>query len=146
MSTSQELIHFFFKNVSITLRNRRKLRRFLVRLFKREGKPLESLNYIFCSDKELLKINKMYLKHNYYTDIITFDLSDQATTSADVYISTDRVRENARAFGTTYSKELLRVIFHGALHLCGYNDKTPNQKKTIRKKEDGLLIQFERFT
>ncbi len=133
-------IHFLFNDVKISLSDRNKLKAFISNLFKKEGKKLEKLNYVFCTDKELLRINRDWLHHDFYTDIITFDLSEDAgTKSGEIYISADRVRENAGLFKTSIKKELLRVIFHGALHLCGYKDKTPKEKKLMRVKEDKYI-------
>lgn len=137
-------IQFFFQR-AIRLSNKRKLNRFLNSIFKTEGKTLESLSYIFCSDKYLLNINRKFLNHDFYTDIITFDLSDNhLAVNGEIYISVDRVKENARVFKTSFNSEFLRVLFHGALHLCGYNDKTQSQRQKMRKKEIEYL-QLYRF-
>ena len=112
-------------------------------IFRREKKKLRSLQYVFCSDEYLLQINKGFLKHDYYTDIITFDLSSSSEVEGEVYISLDRVKENALSFSQSYYKELLRVIIHGALHLCGYKDKTKSQVAEMRKTEDLYLLLFE---
>jgi probable rRNA maturation factor len=109
-------------------------------LFKKEKRILGELHYIFCSDTYLARINREYLHHNTYTDIITFDLSEsKAAISGEIYISIDRIRENAVLYNTSFRDELHRVIFHGALHLCGYKDKTTKDAKTIRAKEDFYL-------
>ena len=98
------------------------------------------INYIFCSDSYLLIINKEYLGHDYYTDIITFDQSDQENQiSGDIFISIDRVRENAETFNVSFTDELHRVMIHGVLHLIGVNDKTPDEKSEMRKLEDHYL-------
>ena len=124
----------------VDLRDRTHLKKFLATLFKKEGKPLGELQYIFCSDDYLLEINRQYLDHDFYTDIITFDLSEKGQPiNAEIYISVDRVRENAREFGTSLKKEMQRVIFHGALHLCGYKDKTSAQEKEMRQMEEKYL-------
>lgn len=138
MST-QSPIRFFFENKSVSLRDRTRLKAFIKTLFKREGKKLDSVNYIFCSDKRILEINRQFLNHDYYTDIITFDLSESAQITAEIYISLDRVRDNAKTQATTLQSELHRVIFHGALHLCGYGDKTKAEVKVMRGKEESLL-------
>jgi len=131
----------------LDLRDRNRLKRFLATLFKKEGKSLDELQYIFCSDNYLLEINRQYLNHDYYTDIITFDLSEKGQSiNAEIYISVDRVRENAREFGSSLKQELHRVIFHGALHLCGYKDKTANQKKEMRQMEEKYLALWTRFS
>ncbi len=132
-------INFFFQHPT-TLRNRTNLKNCIEHLFKAEKRPLESLNYVFTSDEELLTINQQYLKHDYYTDIITFDLAAKGLpTQGDIYISVDRVKDNARQLGQPFYKELHRVIFHGALHLCGYGDKTPKEEKKMREMEDKYL-------
>ena len=131
----------------ISLAERTRLKRFLVALFKRERKPLAELQYIFCSDAYLLEINRQFLHHDFYTDIITFDLSEKGQpTSGEIYISVDRVRDNARNFDSSFKKELHRVIFHGALHLCGFKDKTPKEELEMRKMEEKYLALYERFT
>jgi rRNA maturation RNase YbeY len=145
---SKQLIHFYFEKVEFSLKNRTQLKRFIGELIAEEKKKIDNLNYIFCNDKVLLEINRRYLNHNFYTDIITFDLSASSKEIlADIYISVDRVKENSRDLKMTIQKELQRVMFHGLLHLCGYNDKTENQKKLIRRKEDHYLnLYFKRFT
>jgi probable rRNA maturation factor len=133
-------IQFFFLQQNISLTQRTSLRTFIKGIFKKEQKKLEDLTYIFCSDEYLLEINKSHLKHNYYTDIITFDLSETpGTITGEIYISTDRVRDNATTLGVTIKEELHRVIFHGALHLCGYKDKTAKDAREMRVAEDRCL-------
>jgi probable rRNA maturation factor len=136
-------IQFFFPQHNVSLPNRTALKKSIEELFRKEGKSLASLSYIFCSDEYLLRINKSYLKHNYYTDIITFDMSESpGETIGEIYISTDRVRENAANLGVSIKEELHRVIFHGALHLCGYKDKTVKDAKTMRLAEDKYLAAY----
>lgn len=131
----------------IDLRDRSRLKKFLISLFKKEGKGLNELQYIFCSDRYLLEINRQYLNHDYYTDIITFDLSERnQPINAEIYISVDRIRENAGDYNSTLKKELHRVIFHGALHLCGYKDKHPQDQKLMRHMEDKYLELWFRST
>jgi probable rRNA maturation factor len=137
-------IHFFFQSKT-RLPQGRKLKAFLPILFKKEGKLIESLVYVFCSDKYLLKINQAFLKHDYYTDILSFDLSKSKNIDGEIYISVDRVKENAKELKINTSLELLRVIFHGALHLCNYSDKTKLQKQKMRKKEDEYLFHYSMF-
>jgi len=109
-------------------------------LFRKEKTKLEQLQYIFCSDEYLLEINKQHLQHNYYTDIITFDLSNNPkAVIGEIYISIDRVKDNAQNYEVSFKQELLRVIFHGALHLCGYKDKTQKDQVLMRKAEDKYL-------
>jgi len=137
-------ICFFFKDVSYNLRNRKKLKEFISYLFKKEKKNLRVLNYVFCSDEFLLGINQKYLRHDFYTDIITFDISNSKTEiSGEVYISLDRMKENSSLFKVTFLQELLRVVLHGALHLSGYSDKRSAEKKLMRQKEDYYLDMFQ---
>ena len=135
---------FFNKaDKSITLGNRIALKSFLEQQMKKERIKVECLQYVFCSDKYLLNINKQYLNHDYYTDIISFDLSEiKGQLVGDVYISVDRVKENAKTMKNTQVNELLRVIFHGALHFCGYKDKKPADAKLMRSMEDKWLRAF----
>ena len=133
-------IHFHFLEGGFTLAERSSLKTFIETIFKREKKKLADLNYIFCSDDYLLNINKQYLKHDFYTDIITFSLSEpEEPISGEIYISIDRVRDNSAQFRTSLKKELHRVIFHGALHLCGYRDKKKEEELLMRKMEDKYL-------
>jgi rRNA maturation RNase YbeY len=130
----------------VSLMERTRLKRFLISLFKRERKALGELQYIFCSDPYLLEINRQFLHHDFYTDIITFDLSEKGKpVSAEIYISIDRVRDNAQNFDSSLKKELHRVIFHGALHLCGFRDKTPKEELEMRKMEEKYLGLYQRF-
>jgi len=133
---------FFFEQKDFTLKNRTRLKVFIESIFRKENKKLESLNYIFCSDKRLLEINRQYLRHNYFTDILTFDLSDQDSTRAEIYISIDRVRDNAKKLKLSFKSELHRVIFHGALHLCRYGDKTQKEIRKMRVMEDYYLQMY----
>lgn len=125
------------------LRQRRRLKNFLVAIFRREKRALASLSFVFCSDKFLLDINKQFLQHNYYTDIISFNLAHKnEPVEGEIYISLDRVKENAENLDQYYYMELHRVIFHGALHLCGYKDKTSKEIFVMRAKEDFYLKQY----
>jgi rRNA maturation RNase YbeY len=133
-------IRFHFPYTGFSLKERGRLKQFITGLFRREGQPFIAMDYIFCSDKALLEINKTHLQHNYYTDIITFNLAlPGQPVEGEVYISIDRVRDNAQDFDQTFRQELHRVIFHGALHLCGYKDKSPSDIRTMRKREDKYL-------
>lgn len=135
-------IHFFFHHTNITLNNRSQLKAFIEQLFRSEKRKLSSLQYIFCTDEYLLEINRQYLQHDFYTDIVSFELSDTAATEGEIYISVDRVRENAGFLGKTIKEELHRVIFHGALHLCGYKDKLKKDQLEMREKEDRYLQEY----
>ena len=128
----------FQKHIKIT--NRKALKEFLKGIFESEGIQLGELDYVFCDDPYILNVNQTFLKHNYFTDIITFDISDSPTeVVADIYISAERVRENALKLQVSLSAEVLRVIVHGALHLVGFRDKTSSEKAKMRAAEDKYL-------
>lgn len=133
-------INFFEEDIAYTLKQKTAVRNWVTETIQAEGFKLKELNYIFCSDSYLLQINQQYLDHDTYTDIVTFDNSDIAKTiTGDIFISIDRIRENAAKFGVTEANELHRVIIHGALHLLGYKDKSPADKKKMTLKEDFYL-------
>lgn len=134
------IIRFFFPYNNFSLTRRNELKGFIQYLFKKENTQLNSLNYIFCSDEYLLPINQQFLNHDTYTDIVTFPLNESGEpVEGEIYISIERVRENALTQGTSFVSELHRVIFHGALHLCGYKDKLKDDKLTMRTMEDRYL-------
>ncbi len=138
-------IKFYCADIHTTpITNKKFLKSFISYLFKKEKKSLASLSYVFASDNYLLEINQKHLKHNFFTDIITFDLSNNTKEIiGEAYISVERVRENAIKQKTTLKKELLRVIFHGALHLCDYTDKKKSEITIMRQKEEEYLCLFE---
>lgn len=124
----------------ISIKQVRKLKAFIEHLILAEKRIPGPLSFVFCTDEYLLSINKQYLNHHFYTDIITFDLStSKKVISGELYISIDRIKENAKEFKTTTTNELQRVMFHGVLHLCGYKDKSPKDIKLMRTKEDQYL-------
>jgi len=135
---------YFHQQTTVVLQQRKALKIFIPSIFKTEKKEVNQLDIIFCSDNYLLELNKSQLSHDYYTDIITFDLSESksAPIIGELYISIDRVRDNANTFNTTFKRELHRVIFHGVLHLCGYNDKKKEDIVTMRKTEDIYLNKY----
>lgn len=136
-------ISFNQADSKVALANRVALKCFIEKRMKKEGFSIETLTYVFCSDKYLLKMNKDFLSHNYYTDIISFDLSETpGNLIGEVYISVDRVKDNAKTHGTTLKEELHRVIFHGALHFCGYKDKKPADTIKMRQMEDRWLAAY----
>ena len=140
---SKSKVYFFFDNVQVSLNNRSKLKKFIESIFKTENRTLLNLSYVFCSDKRLLKTNRQFLNHDYYTDIITFDMSEnKKEITAEIYISVERVRDNAKKAGHFMSLELRRVIFHGVLHLCEYSDKKVAEKAKMRRKEDFYLNKY----
>lgn len=133
-------INFFSQKPRFKLSNSKKISSWIKKTIEREGASLISLNYIFCSDDYLGDINIQFLKHKTLTDIITFNYNPSKTEiEGEIYISVDRVRENAQTFETDFQTELNRVIIHGVLHLLGYNDKNKSQKKAMREKEDSYL-------
>ena len=139
-SRSKSKVYFFFLNNAFSFRNRISVKRFIETVFKKENRRLGEISYIFCSDVDLLALNKKFLSHNYYTDILTFNLSgDSDEINAEIYISIDRIKENAVFLKTPYQQELFRVMIHGILHLCGYSDHTPRKKGIMRKKENYYL-------
>ena len=116
------------------------MRTWLNGIIQQEGYKISYLNYIFCNDKYLHKINLQYLQHDFYTDIITFDNSNiKATIESDIFISIQRVKENAKTLKINFTDELHRIMAHGVLHLCGYKDKTPKAKLLMTAKEDYYL-------
>ena len=131
----------------ITLNDRTLLKGFIKDIFKKEKKKATSLTFVFCSDDYLLQINKTYLHHNYYTDIITFDLSNPSLNEiyGEIYISVETIRSNSQRFNTTIKSELHRVIFHGILHLCGYMDKNTTDQNTMTGKEDFYLTKYVQY-
>ncbi|HEX7906351.1 MAG TPA: rRNA maturation RNase YbeY [Chitinophagaceae bacterium] len=142
-SYSQSKVCFFFESVKPTLRHRTELKQFIESIFRKERKALKHLNYVFCTDNQLLQINRDYLKHNYFTDIISFDLSETSLVmEGEIYISIDRVRDNASDHLVSFNSELHRVIFHGALHLCGYKDKLKEDKIKMRAMENKYLAMY----
>lgn len=119
-----------------------KVNRWLNKVVLNEGKSLMSVGIVFCSDEYLLDINKRFLKHDFYTDIVTFDYTEGLNIIGELYVSLDRVRDNAGVLGVEYKNELLRVMVHGVLHLCGYHDKSEKEVKVMRGKEDYYLSCF----
>ena len=144
MATSKKTkVHFFSHDLPTSLKNTTNLKHFIESIFKKEMQRLDSINYIFCSDQVILEINKKYLNHDFYTDVITFDLSpNNKAIAAEVYISIERIRDNAKQLRLSIKSELHRVLFHAALHLCGYNDKKKKDKEVMRKRENDLLTKY----
>lgn len=133
-------IHFFYENIPFKLKQALKLKAWIKATIQKEGFELDQLNYIFCSDEALLERNIQFLQHKTLTDIITFDLSEKEDLiEGEIYISVDRVKDNAGKFSKSFEDELHRVIIHGVLHLVGYGDKKPKLKAIMREKEDYYL-------
>jgi rRNA maturation RNase YbeY len=133
-------IHFFYEDISFKVKNSRKLKTWISNVVTKEKSTIKEVNYIFCSDSYLLTLNQDYLNHNTYTDIITFDNAEaDKNLEGDIFISIDRVKDNASGFKVSFEQELHRVMIHGVLHLLGYKDKTSSQKSLMRKKEEACL-------
>ena len=136
-------VQFYFLERNPALKERTRLKLFIEKLFTSEKMKLGNLSYIFCSDEHLLTINNDFLKHDFYTDVITFDLSSSKNEiEGEVYLSVDRIKDNAKQLGVSFKEELHRVIFHGALHLCGYKDKKKEEALIMRSKENKYLKRY----
>ena len=129
----------FHNHGPYVLQNKKDVRGWLMSSVAHMNCKLGDINYIFCDNEQILEINKQYLNHDYTTDIITFDYSENKTLSADIYISIEQVRENKTIYNVTMLDELHRVMIHGILHLAGWQDKTEDQQKKMRKEEDYYL-------
>ena len=137
---SKIAVNFFTEDLTYTLKHKTKIRNWLLNAIIAEGYVLDELNFILCSDEYLLVMNKQYLDHDTYTDVITFDNAEEAKTiTGDIFISVERTQENARSFKSNTFNELCRVMIHGTLHLLGYKDKSKADKNMMTKKEDHYL-------
>lgn len=136
------MISFQNQTISFKLKEKTRLKAWIKAVTEKEQHRLGDINYIFCTDDELLDINLQHLNHNTYTDIITFDYTEGNRISSDIFISVDRVEENAKKFKVAFEEELHRVMIHGILHLCGYKDKSKADAKLMRMKEDASLKLF----
>ncbi|SKC19256.1 rRNA maturation RNase YbeY [Dyadobacter psychrophilus] len=137
------MLNFFTENVDFDLLRPLKTKKWIKNTSISEGYEIADLNYIFCDDEYLLEINKQYLDHDYFTDIITFDNSEEDNViEGDIYISVDRVKENAATFHADFETEMRRVLIHGLLHLMGYDDTDEKLKAAMRAKEDQYLLLF----
>jgi probable rRNA maturation factor len=135
------MLQFFFENIEeITIPPLTK--DWLQNLIYSENKKLGEINYIFCDDERLLQVNRDFLQHDYYTDVITFDYVKGKTISADIFVSLPRISDNAKSLSKDFNSELLRVLAHGVLHLCGYKDKSKYEILEMRSKEDYYLSIF----
>ncbi|UXP33426.1 rRNA maturation RNase YbeY [Reichenbachiella agarivorans] len=133
-------IQFFYEDTDFVLGQENNIRQWILHTINAEKHELLNINYIFCSDEYLHQVNVDYLDHDYYTDIITFDNSEEeGKIEADLFISIDRVSDNANQQSITFIEELRRVMVHGVLHLVGYNDKTDEEKSLMREKENAYL-------
>lgn len=137
--------HFYWnaENVELPMLDYEKLQIWINEVALAHNKRLGDIAYIFCDDEKILDVNREFLKHDYYTDIITFDYSTRSRISGDMYISLDTVRTNAEQFDSDYDRELLRVIIHGILHLCGIDDKGPGEREIMERHENEALAMFD---
>lgn len=137
------MITFNNYNVKMPAIERKLVREWLKKIADGHGRQVGNLNYIFCDDERILEINKKFIGHDYYTDIITFDYSDPKVVHGDMYISLDTVFSNSKKFNTSYNEELMRVIVHGLLHLCGINDKGPGERAIMESAENEALNKLD---
>ncbi len=136
-------ISFFNEGIGFELKGKRVLRKWVQEVLEKEGATPGDINFIFCGDETLHAINQEYLGHDTLTDIVTFDLGEDENITADIYVSIERVKENARELGVPFREELHRVMIHGILHLLGYEDKSPTARKKMRIREDECLKLLE---
>jgi len=138
-------IHFFTEDVKEVRIPKRKVRTWVNQCITSHNKKLGNINYIFCSDEYLRQINVEYLKHDYYTDIITFNYNEDTIVGGDIYISLERVRYNADKYEAGFHTELQRVVIHGVLHLVGFDDKTEDEKKKMSAAEDESIALYNKI-
>lgn len=138
------MIHYFFENTE-EIELPKNVTSWIEELIVEEEKKLGDITYIFCDDEYLLEINKQYLQHDYYTDIITFDYVKGKIISGDIFVSLQRISDNSSTLAIPFEKELLRVTAHGVLHLCGYKDKTEDEEKLMRSKENYYLEKYYNY-
>lgn len=132
-------IYFSFENIDFDIKDKMKIKRWISSIIKSQNKKVGDIGYLFCDDNYLIEINRIYLNHDTYTDVITFDYVEGDRISGDIMISVERVRENAEHFNATFEQELHRVIIHGVLHLLGQGDKSEEEATQMRKKEEEAL-------
>lgn len=133
------MIEFEAKNVEMPSLDFARVDRWLGEVAAAHGRRIGNLNYLFCDDEEILRVNREFLRHDYFTDIITFDYSHRDRVGGDLFISIETVQSNAEELGVSYDSELLRVIAHGLLHLCGIDDKGPGEREIMEAHEDAAL-------
>lgn len=135
------MIEFFFENVN-AIQAQEQRKKWIKNLIENEGKRLGKINYILCNDEYLIEVNRTYLQHDFYTDVITFDYCKGDLISGDIFLSLQRILDNASNLKTNKEEELNRVLAHGVLHLCGYKDKSAEEQKTMRAKEEYYLKKY----
>ncbi len=139
-----QTINFYNQDITFVLKHKTTIRQWIKKVVEQNTFEIQEINFIFCPDDYLLQINVEHLNHNYYTDIITFDNSEkQNSLTSDLFISIDRVKDNAKQFNVIFAQELNRVMIHGILHLMGLKDKTKEEKKMMRQQENNCLEQLK---
>ncbi|MCF0211188.1 MAG: rRNA maturation RNase YbeY [Bacteroidales bacterium] len=133
----------FISETSFNLKNKLKIKAWIKALIENKGFKQGDISYIFCSDERILEVNKQFLNHDFYTDIITFDYVENEKLNGDIFISTDRVEDNSKEFKTSFEDELLRVLSHGVLHLMGYKDHNPKDEKIMREQENEAIALYK---
>ncbi|MBR1769498.1 MAG: rRNA maturation RNase YbeY [Bacteroidales bacterium] len=133
----------FNLEVEFNLKERLKIKRWIKTVVENAGMKLGTLSYIFCSDEKILEVNRQYLSHDFYTDIITFDYVERNVVNGDIFISVDRVKDNAVEYGVSFEEELKRVIIHGVLHLLGLEDHSEQESERMRQEEDKALLLYK---
>lgn len=137
------MVSFEVKNVTMPVLNFERIEKWLVEIAIKYDRKIRNLNYLFCDDSEILRVNREFLNHDYFTDIITFDYSRKEKVGGDLFISLDTVKSNAEGLNVPYEEELLRVIAHGLLHLCGIDDKGPGEREIMERHENEALKMWE---
>lgn len=135
----------FSEECSFRLKGKLKIKRWIKQIVENYGYKLGEVSYVFCSDERILEVNKQYLSHDFYTDIITFDYVERERVSGDIFISIDRVEENAQDFNVSFQQELLRVIIHGVLHLLGFEDHSQEEQQLMRQKENEAIALWDKI-
>ena len=136
-------VHFAVENIKFSLKDKMKVKKWVADTIGQYGKKMGDINYLFCDDAHLLKVNQAYLNHDTYTDIITFDYVEGDVISGDIIISEERVEENAKIFGVSFEQEIHRVIIHGIHHLLGQGDKSDEEAKEMRRRENLSLEYYD---
>ena len=132
-------ISYLAQGVELPPINQMAVNEWIAQVAQRHGRVVGDLTYIFCNDEKILEVNRQYLQHDYFTDIITFDYSSRKRISGDMFISLDTIKSNAELFERAYNEELMRVVIHGVLHLCGINDKGPGEREIMEMHENEAL-------
>lgn len=139
------MIHFISEDMAIPELNQTKVQSWIQLLTASHQKKLGEINYIFCSDPKIIEVNRQYLGHDYYTDIITFDYTEGIRIAGDLFIGVETVASNTEQYSLDYQEEMLRILAHGVLHLCGFKDKQPEEEKQMREEEAKALALWRSF-